>query len=259
MPRRTHRPRTRQSKACAAFMHPRSTWKPNSIANLVSRYDASNPATLWQNVAKTTPAVADGDVVQVFADSVGSYDFILQSATAPVLKLAIVNGRNIVRFTGASSTVLFVNSATPWGAPSAATVMYVNKPRTTSSNGGLLKSGTNVSVCYQSFSSTDYYADFGSTTRHGPISPAGINYAVANCYAELSQSGTWQSLVNNVSALSEGNTVGWQISPEMGCGGSSGGTPGDHDVCELLIYSRILTSVELTYNYNGLKAKWGTP
>jgi len=59
-------------------------------------------AGVYQDAAKTTPAVADGDVVGAWADLSGAGNDATQATTAkkPLLKLNIVNGKSVVRFDG---------------------------------------------------------------------------------------------------------------------------------------------------------------
>jgi hypothetical protein len=63
--------------------------------------DASDADTLFQDSAGTTPATADNDPVGYWADKSGNGNHATQATTSakPALKLAIQNGRNVVRFT----------------------------------------------------------------------------------------------------------------------------------------------------------------
>ena len=59
-------------------------------------------AGLWQDSVGGTPAASDGDVVGAWADQSGNARHATQATTSkkPLLKLAIQNGRDVVRFDG---------------------------------------------------------------------------------------------------------------------------------------------------------------
>ncbi len=62
---------------------------------------------LYTDAAKTTPATADGDAVYTWADQSGNGNDAVQATLAnrPLLKLAIQNGRAVVRFDGTNDSL----------------------------------------------------------------------------------------------------------------------------------------------------------
>lgn len=82
-------------------------------ANLVSWYDASDAATLFEDSAGTTPAADNADVIGRWADKSGNNYHITQGTTAdkPTLRTAVQNSKNVVRADG--STDFLSNTSYP--------------------------------------------------------------------------------------------------------------------------------------------------
>lgn len=84
---------------------------PTDLTSLTLWLDADDAATLFQDRAGTTPAASDGDPVGQWADKSGNNFHAQQATTAnkPTLKLAIQNGRNVIRCDG--NDVLLLSGA----------------------------------------------------------------------------------------------------------------------------------------------------
>jgi len=97
---------------------------------------------LWQDAAMTTPAVADGDVVGAWADQSGNGNHATQGTTAakPLLKLAIKNGKPVVRFDG-TDDLLRIASGLPAGTSPVGVIAVVN-PGATLSNEHIIMWGS---------------------------------------------------------------------------------------------------------------------
>jgi hypothetical protein len=78
------------------------SFSPADIAGLALWLDASDAATLFQDAAGTTPAVADNDPVGRWADKSGNGRHVTQATAGSrgTLKTAVQNGRGVVRFDG---------------------------------------------------------------------------------------------------------------------------------------------------------------
>jgi hypothetical protein len=76
---------------------------PPPATNLVLWLEAD--VGLFKDTAGTTPATADGDLVALWKDQSGLVNDVIQatSGNRPVLKLAILNGKPVLRFVRASS------------------------------------------------------------------------------------------------------------------------------------------------------------
>jgi hypothetical protein len=75
-------------------------FQPTDIPGLVLWLEAD--AGLYTDAAKTVPAVNDGDAVYTWADQSGNGKDVVQTTLSkrPLLKLAIQNGKPVVRFDG---------------------------------------------------------------------------------------------------------------------------------------------------------------
>ena len=79
---------------------PRKLWTPKRLPGLHTWFKSD--AGLYQDAARTTPTVADGDPVGGWADQSGNGRHASQSTSSkrPTLKLNIQNGRSVVRGDG---------------------------------------------------------------------------------------------------------------------------------------------------------------
>lgn len=86
---------------------------PTDIAGLLLWLDGSDITTLFQDVAKTIPVTADGDVVGAWADKSGNGNDVKQSTTAnrPLYKAGIKNGLSTIRFDGSNDHLKNINIA----------------------------------------------------------------------------------------------------------------------------------------------------
>lgn len=73
---------------------------PTDISNLKVWFKADG--TLWQDAARTTPAVTDGDPIGSWDDASGNANHAQQSTSGfrPQLKTSILNGLPVIRFDG---------------------------------------------------------------------------------------------------------------------------------------------------------------
>ena len=88
-----------------------TAFNPLSITGLQFWVDASDYTTLYQDSALTTRAINDGDVIGGWSDKSGNGRNALQTdgTKKPLLKLAIQNGRNIIRFDGINDFLTWSN------------------------------------------------------------------------------------------------------------------------------------------------------
>lgn len=84
--------------------------------------------TLWQDSARTTPAAADGDPVGAWDDASGNGRHVVQATAGsrPTLKLAIQNGRPVLRFDGVDDWLGF---AAGFGGTAPFSTLVVYKKR----------------------------------------------------------------------------------------------------------------------------------
>lgn len=79
-------------------------FSPSQVSDMAYWYDASNLGSLWQDAARTTPVVADGDPVGAWDDLSGN-DYHVTQGTAgnrPTYKTAVQNGLPVLRGDGSN-------------------------------------------------------------------------------------------------------------------------------------------------------------
>jgi hypothetical protein len=84
-----------------------AAFSPLTIPGLALWLDASDASTLFQDDAGTTPATADGDVVGYWGDKSGNGKHVTQTVAGqkPLLKTAVQNGRNGIKFDGSDDVL----------------------------------------------------------------------------------------------------------------------------------------------------------
>lgn len=91
----------------------RKAFVPTDLSNLGLWFDADDPATLFQDAAMTTPAVADNDPVGAWLDKSGNSRHGTQptAGNRPLLDLSVSNGRPAPLFVNASIHHLILSNA----------------------------------------------------------------------------------------------------------------------------------------------------
>lgn len=83
-----------------------SPWSPLSLGSLLVEWQEAD-GSAWQDVARATPAVADGDrVASILDKKTGAYATNAEGIYRPTLKLNILNGRPVWRFDGSKTYFL---------------------------------------------------------------------------------------------------------------------------------------------------------
>jgi hypothetical protein len=220
---------------------------PTQIAGCVVWYTAD--AGTYQDFAGGTPAASDGDPVGAWADRSGNGHHLQQTTTAakPVLKLAIQNGKPVVRFDG-------VQTVLPGGA------FTLDQPH------------TRFAVLLGRTTANQAFID-GSTSNgalfYVPASPAWSMYAGSELDSALTPDGAfhiWRGTFNGASskiAIDDGPvTTGAAGSTSAGgiVLGARGGDflfPADCDIGEVIEYNSALSDSDVTKVLNYLNSRWG--
>lgn len=221
---------------------------------------------LWQDSARTTPAVADGDPVGAWDDASGNGRNLTQANTGlrPLLKLSIQNGLPVVRFDGADDVLALASQLIGnYGGPSAITVFAVlNQTATKNPSLYEITSGANNNRinCHPQWSNGNVYFDHGPIALGGRISGAMSGLVGAFHEFEVQRNGApGVVLVDGASKLSANFTSDLDTSQSgtlnVGAATGSGGGAG-FDLGELMICAAAVTLAGMRAY---LKAKWGTP
>jgi hypothetical protein len=206
--------------------------------------------TLWQDSARTTPATADGDPVGAWDDVSGNDRHLTQGtgASRPVLKLAIQNGRPVVRFDGTNDflTRAFTLAQPAYFALVAKAISGSNTSRFT--DGGVL----NGLALFVNGAIPNINLYFGTSIACPVTMNAGTFYVVevlasgASSYAKLN--GGTASTGSPGTLAPGGLTLG---------ANPSGGSAIAADISEIVLCAAEPSASDRTLLQNYLNAKWG--
>lgn len=234
------------------------SWSPLSISGLQFWVDAADSATLYTDSALTTLAVADGDVIGGWKDKSGNSRNALQTdgTKKPLLKLAIQNGRNVVRMDGVNDFL----AATSFLFSGDFTVFFVAKP--TSSTLACL-AGTQAAVLFGSYlgwvSGTDYrMQSLTGSLVLSPLAAPAINTCKISRFRRESTTGYMHidSSLYGSGAFSPADAADFSV---IGARQSSTTAHFTGDFSEILYYGSSLLSGDIALVEAYLKTKWGTP
>ena len=226
-------------------------FSPLSIPGLQFWVDAADSATLFTDFALTTLAVADGDDVGGWKDKSGNSRNALQNdgAKKPMLKLAIQNGRNVVRYDGINdlltwSNVFSDNPCTFFGALKSSWTA-----------GDDLVMGANAGFAPQAL---DFYQLANIATFQDRLT--GFNHNNLPHAYSITKSST--AILPRMDGTAGTSGAGSAVSADfavLGAGLSSGTYPFQGDIFEVLVYNSVLSGSDILLVEAYLKAKWGTP
>ena len=226
-----------------------TAFNPLSITGLQFWVDASDYTTLYQDSGLTTRAINDGDVIGGWSDKSGNGRNALQTdgTKKPLLKLAIQNGRNVVRFDGVNDNMTFSN----WQSNPATVFLVVRS----SSDTIFLSALAGASPSYPLF----YYYTNGNVYGQGGYLSG---FTTANTYNQwtVTCSTTARTIRRDGTAGSSlAGTVDSALYSMIGTYDNSPNYAQNGDTLEILGYNSVLSNSDILLVEAYLKAKWGTP
>lgn len=250
---------------------------PSDISGLQLWLDASEAKSLFSDTAGTTLATTDGTSIALWKDKSGNSRNLAQSTSGnrPVLKKAVVNSLDGIRFDGTNDYLDYATNI----RPSAYSVFVVVNKTTTSSVTfcGASDTAGNGHARYFEISSGFYATnDIGIITGNGTDNYRGLytqnsagNLIVNNTPTVLSMtssvtgSGTTLELFKNNSAPAT-NVIGANITSvaavnrnfAVGRLGDYNGSYLQGDIYEILIYNSALTTTQRQQVESYLNTKW---
>jgi hypothetical protein len=228
-------------------------WSPLSISGLQFWVDAADSATLYTDSTLATLAVADGDVIGGWKDKSGNSRNALQTdgTKKPLLKLAIQNGRNIVRYDGTNDT------------NEMASGYQVNPSTTFLAIKSSYVSADDVVMGIVPYAAPGYLIDYFSVT--GIAGPTGTTSGLTNNNAYHVVCVRYGPTISRVRqdgtdgfADTSTNLFGL-IGRISGYSYLGGGAYFQGDIGEIIAYNSVLSGSDILLVEEYLKAKWGTP
>jgi len=217
---------------------------PTDIAGLTLWLDASDSTTLFQNSDGTTPAIADSDPIGYWGDKSrnGSHAIQTVSGNRPLLRTAVKNGKNVLRFTGVSD---YLASALSINMLHVFIVEYIS----VTDDYNTIFGKTAITNQQPDTVLRRHLPAVNRTWGHNNASDWGpsINWQVNGTTTNLQSDGTWGVL----SCYRDNNVVsGFDISSKQYRRWKG-------DVAEILVYDSRITGANLTNINNYLNTKWG--
>jgi hypothetical protein len=223
---------------------------PKSIPGLALWLDASDASTLFQASNGTTPAAADTDPIGYWGDKSGNGRNATQGTAGkrPILKTAIKNGRNAIRFDGIAHQLAHTLDT----ASSAYTVLAVV-------GGG---SGTNYRALFSSTGGAFIASYFLTNTPKWGV------YANAEVASSYSLVGVWSVIsvaARNFNDIDLGTNgvietkatgAGWYGNGSFVGSGELNDQFYDGDIAELLVYTGALSIANRASVTAYLNGKW---
>ena len=226
-----------------------TAWSPLSVSGLQFWVDASDATTLYTDSTLTTLAVSDGDVVGGWKDKSGNSRDALQTdgTKKPLLKLAIQNGRNVVRADGVDDFLSgsFLTTSASWSIFASCKVI-------TNNYFGMLFTGSFGEIRLNADSSimqmSSNYIVTDTTTCVG--TPAQFSFI----------NGSPFSLRRNQSETATSPTLAHSYQGNYSIGQRIGGLYNlNSDIYEIILYNSVLSNSDILLVEAYLKAKWGAP
>ena len=224
-------------------------FSPSDVAGLVGWYKADG--VLWQDSARTTPAVSDADPVGAWDDasSVGAHLLQATAGLRPLLKLAIQNGRNVIRFDGTDDKIAMAGGLL-YSQPNH--IFVVCQWSSVAAATKVVDGVTNRNALYHQ---TTEHRMFAGSEYSSVVAPD-TSWHQFSCLFSGAASVFRRDQV--ASAAGDASTAGMR-DPIVGCdsGGAAQFFPGD--AAEILIYNAALSGANLSNVETYLKDRWGTP
>jgi hypothetical protein len=229
----------------------RRTWAPWRASSAALKVWLGGGAELWQDTARTSPALADGDPVAALGDRSGSGNHFLQATASkrPTLKLGVTpTGRPVVRFDGVDD---FMQPAANFilGWPEGhllARLWVASDPASAASKHGIWR------FCATAAEFTTYpwndgvvYSAFLATAAD--VADPGPSLVAWRTFEEIRAGGQSSALLDGATLIAPwASTAGANLLPTLGGDGvaGGGGVQADLDLAELLIYDGPLSAAE---------------
>jgi hypothetical protein len=217
---------------------------------------------IWQDAARTTAAAADGDPVGAWDDGSGLANHATQATSTkrPTLKLAVLNGRPVLRFDGVDD--LLTTAAVVTGVADNFSMACVLVPSTLSTNG--------ISACYNGTGASNGWG-LSHSTGNGQGKVGWLRGGLAWDSTGTAGATAAQALILVRDAgVATAYKDGAALSPTFAgapnaptgvtrVGNHDPSSPYQGDVAECLVYAAALTAGQRASLADYFRSRWGTP
>lgn len=240
----------------SSLMHPMglsgggSAFSPASLAGLALWLKAD--AGLFQDAAGTIPATADADPVGLWKDQSGNVRDVSQvtSTKRPLLKLAIQNGRNVLRWDGTDDFLTMATAISSIGDFSCMAV--ASKTGVDATDRILVADKTGTDYLMDWFGGLVGFQFTGVSLNGNAGNYVGSNWTLV----EVNRSGSTVSFFGNGGAFGTvSNATTFAVGEISGRAGT-GSLPWSGDVGEILLYTSALSAGNRVLVENYLNSRW---
>jgi hypothetical protein len=242
-------------------------FSPSSIAGLSFWLDATTG--LFDATSGGNPVTTDGSSVARWEDQSGNSRHITQTTVGarPILKTAIQNGKNIIRFDGTDD--ILRRSGAFVHAQGAATIFVVVSANTAVNNRRLMNEGrtANTTSLYMPIISTNatlfqvlYRLDNNTIPLNNVSFGTAFNGTGFKLVCALDSGTNFAGFINKVTTNNQNYTRGTVTLDTFAIGGWAANVERDFfpgDVAEVVIYNTALGTTDRQSVENYLYSKWG--
>jgi hypothetical protein len=242
------------------------SFSPSNIAGLSLWLDATTG--LFDATSGGNPVTTDASSVARWEDQSGNSRHITQatSASQPILKTAIQNGKNIIRFDGTND--ILRRSGAFVHAQGAATIFVVVSANSGASDRLIVEGRTtNTNPLYMPIISANatlfqvlYRIDSGTIPLNNVSFGTAFNGTGFKLVCALDSGTNFAGFINKVTTNNQNYTRGTVTLDTFSVGGWATTTERDFfpgDVAEVIIYNTALGTTDRQSVENYLYAKWG--
>lgn len=206
---------------------------------------------LWQDTARTVAAVADADPVGAWDDGSANANHLLRvnnDARRPTLKLAIKNGRPVVRFDGVDDHLL---KAFTCNQPYTRFAIILH--RDLQNNNHLMLDGATDDTSYLLFSAANTLRMYGGVALNQPgVTSNDIWYIARSTF-----NGASSKIQLNAGTVTTGDAGAANLAGiQVGAQGMASVLACNFDLAELLVYNTALSDPDVVDVFTYLNGRW---